>query len=794
MRRQFRVARAALLVAAALGVAAAVAPLVRADRFRGQIERALEEALERKVEIAGPVRFRIVPLAGFSARNVIIHDDPSMGLEPLAYVDSLDAGVRLSSLWRRRLEVSALRLVEPSVNLAKNQEGLWNYPALLERAFRVGGDRRPPLPQIQVRAGRLNFKFGDVKSVFYFSEADVDVAPAEDASSIRIRFSGSMARTDRRLSGIGRLSGRGSLLLSGPAESRLDLNLHLERSAISEILMLLQGRSMAWGGFVTSTAHLAGPLSAIELTGRLQLAGIPRGFLPIPEDRWALEYTGGLDLAAQELHVESRPGGQGALPLSVRFRLTDYLRSPQWALGLTFRRLPVDSLPALAHATGLSLLSGLHLQGFASGAVTWSAARGLRGQIAFEDGEAGWEEPEQKRLRVPSARLLFDRDTLRFTAPAFQLGQQAAAVEAAYSPSKGWLELRLDSEELAVDEYLSVWPRIAGIGLPPLLSGCAGGTIAGSLRYQGNLGGEGAWTGSCSLRGVTKPLAGFEQPVRIGEATIRLGRNTRIRFSSAQAGGIPFTGEYSLEPRALRPHRFDLRADVVEAARLERLLSPALRRGRRGLLARTLRLPPPPVPEWLEARRAEGSVEIARLEGASLSLENVRARLYWDGTHVEAQRLEARLRETNLSARLTADLAGPVASYNAQVHLSHLDWNGALIDSDFRLETFGAGSALLGNLRADGSFTAQSATLAGRVWERASGCFELRVDRAAPRVRLSAVELTAGARTYYGFGTAAESGKGELHLFHNGEELRLSGPFFFHTPPAAKSGTQQQSR
>lgn len=792
--RRFRVARAALLVAAALGVAAAVAPLVRADRFRLQIERALEEALDRKVEIAGPVRFQILPLAGFSARNVIIHDDASMGLEPLAYVDSLDVGVRLISLWRRRLEVSALRLVEPSVNLVKNQEGLWNYPALLERAFRVSGGRRPALPQIQVRAGRLNFKFGDIKSVFYFSDADVDVSPAAETSSIRIRFSGSMARTDRRLSGMGRLSGRGSLLLSRQAESRVDLNLHLERSAISEIFLLLRGRSPGWGGFVTSTAQLDGPLSAIQVTGRIQLAAVPRGFLPISEDRWALDYTGGLDLAAHELHLESRPGSPAVLPLSVRFRLIDYLRSPRWALGLTFRRLPIDSLPALAHETGLSLPPGLNLRGFASGAVTWSAARGLRGQIAFEDGEARWEEPEQERLRVPDARLLFDRDTLRFTAPALKLGEQAAAVEAVYSPSKGRLELRLDTEDLAVDEYLSVWPRIAGIVLPPLLSGCAGGTFAGSLRYQGDLGGEGVWTGSCSLRGVTMPLEGFGQPLRVEEAAIQLGRNTRIRFSSAQAGGIPFTGEYSFEPRAMRPHRFDLRAEAVDVARLERLFSPALQRGRRGLLARTLRLPPPPAPEWLTARRAEGTIEISRLEGASLSLENVRAKLYWDGAHVEAQRLEARLREASLFARLTADLAGPVPSYSAHVHLSHFDWNGALIGSDFRLETFGAGTALLSNLRADGSFTAQSVTLAGRIWERASGCFELRIDRAAPRVRLSAVELTAGARTYYGFGTAAESGKGELHLFHNGEELRLSGPFFFHASPAEKGGTQQQSR
>jgi hypothetical protein len=790
--RRFRVVRAVVLAAVTLALAAAVAPLVHADRFRGQIVRALQEALDRKVEIAGSVRFQILPFPGFSARNVVIHDDPSMGLEPLAYVDSLDVGVRLASLWRWRLEVAALRLVEPSVNLVKNRQGEWNYPPLLDRAFGASRHRRPALPEIQVRAGRLNFKFGDTKSVFYFSDADLDVSPAAETSAVRVRFAGALARTDRRLSGVGLLSGRGSLLLAGQRDSRVDLNLHLDRSAISEILLLLQGRSVGVGGFVTSTARLEGPLSAIQVAGRIQLVGIPRGFLPLPADRGSLEYTGGLDLDSQELHLESRPGGQAALPVWIRFRLTDYLRAPRWALGLTFRRLPVDSLPALAREMGFNFPPGSTLQGFASGAVSWSAARGIRGQVALEDAEAGWKEPAEERLRIPQARLLFDADTLRFTAPEVGLDQQALAVEALYWPAKGKLDARLATEELAIDRFLSLWPRLIGADPPPVLRSCAGGAWAGSLRYAEEEEAGGAWSGIFSLREATIELEGLAHPLRVGSAAVRLGRTSRIRFAAAQAGGIPFTGEYSFDPDAPRPHRFELRAELVDAARLERLLEPALRRGRRGLLARTLRLPLPPLPSWLAARRAEGSLEISKLQAGALRLEALRARLYWDGAHVEAPRFEAKLGEAGLSGRLAADLAGPAPRYSAQLHLGQLDWDGGVVSADFRLETNGSGAALLQHLRADGSFAGRSLTLAGRVWDRASGCFQLRIERAAPQVRLCSVELAAGARTYYGFGLA-DSGAGELDLFHNGDQLRLSGPFFFRAPPES-GGTQQQSR
>ena len=124
MRRgRFSSARVAAWLGAAIA-AALLAPWVRADRFRGRIESALEEALSRKVALTGPVRFQLWPGPGFSAENVVIHDDPAMGIEPLAYVGTLSIAVRPSALWHRRLEVATLRLSEPSVNLVTDRKSV----------------------------------------------------------------------------------------------------------------------------------------------------------------------------------------------------------------------------------------------------------------------------------------------------------------------------------------------------------------------------------------------------------------------------------------------------------------------------------------------------------------------------------------------------------------------------------------------------------------------------------------------------------------------------------------------
>jgi len=55
------------------------------------------------------------------------------------------------------------------------------------------------LPALYVRSGRINFKFGDTKSVFYVTDTDLDVSPPSALSGQwRVRFSGQPARTDRR--------------------------------------------------------------------------------------------------------------------------------------------------------------------------------------------------------------------------------------------------------------------------------------------------------------------------------------------------------------------------------------------------------------------------------------------------------------------------------------------------------------------------------------------------------------------------------------------------------------------
>jgi len=171
-------------------IAGVAAPFIRVDQYREQIRIGLERGLHRKVEIYGDAHLNLFRGPGFSVEKVVIYDDPGAGIEPLANVAELQTTLSLSSLVTGRLDFRTVRLVEPSLNLVKPDNGSWNALAVLAGAgeARSGG----ALPEIQVSTGRINFKFGETKSAFYLTDTDLTITPTREGAEIQ--FSGRVKR------------------------------------------------------------------------------------------------------------------------------------------------------------------------------------------------------------------------------------------------------------------------------------------------------------------------------------------------------------------------------------------------------------------------------------------------------------------------------------------------------------------------------------------------------------------------------------------------------------------------
>ena len=164
-----KLAGAALALLIVVGIAA---PYLGAGRYGERLRGSLERALGRRVEFLGPVRFSLFKGPGFSVENVVIHEDPSIGIEPMAYMDRIDVTPGFWSLAGGRFVIASIRLEGASINLAKSgpasEWGRWNFASLVNPSVL----RAAPAIHVRnssLRDSRINFKFGDDKSVFYLT-------------------------------------------------------------------------------------------------------------------------------------------------------------------------------------------------------------------------------------------------------------------------------------------------------------------------------------------------------------------------------------------------------------------------------------------------------------------------------------------------------------------------------------------------------------------------------------------------------------------------------------------------
>ena len=230
-------------------------------------------------------------------------------------------------------------------------------------------------------------------------------------------------------------------------------------------------------------------------------------------------------------------------------------------------------------------------------------------------------------------------------------------------------------------------------------------------------------------------------------------------------GPLAFSGDYRYEPAQTRPHRLRLRAASLDAAALETELMPTLHRGE-GLLARALGRASVP-----------DSLQIARLALAGSELENVRARLLWDGARVELDGIQASLDRAAITGKLSIALRGARPSYRLVAQLRGLSWQGGKLDAEGAIDSSGAGAQLLSNLTSKGAFTGSGFDFgADAVGRAVSGEYTLEWWRPAPRLRLTALTVRIGDDTYAGRGATQDDGRLVVLLTNGARELRLSGP------------------
>jgi AsmA protein len=435
IRRRLLWSVAVLLVLLGLAL---VPPLMNANRLSRRIAASMSESLGRPVHLDN-VTLHLLPMPGFTLENLVVSEDPEFGNEPAIRANTVEATLRPSSLWRRQVEFSTIRFVEPSLNLVRNKDGRWNLQGLLMHAAKVQAaptEQRtagpaPRFPYIEATGARVNLKLGEEKQPFSLTDADFALwSPSPDHWQVRVEAKAT--RTDENIADPGTMRLEGSLERAATmAEVPIDLQASWRDAPLGEASRLLTGDDAGWRGSLTVETEVVGTLGEAKVKTTVHAEDLRRAdFVPAKTLTLNVDCTGKLDVTVAMVHDPActlRSPKIDAIADSVD--LSELSNGPAKALAATgvrvgsagvpeawlldWARLFSSRIPAKEAGAGDVSGSLVYVPGVAGAAGTW------QGQVR---GDGGYGLPGMKAAAS-------DGDAAALKRPEFVLdGQGDGAV------------------------------------------------------------------------------------------------------------------------------------------------------------------------------------------------------------------------------------------------------------------------------------------------------------------------------------------------------------------------------
>ena len=199
-----------------------------------------------------------------------------------------------------------------------------------------------------------------------------------------------------------------------------------------------------------------------------------------------------------------------------------------------------------------------------------------------------------------------------------------------------------------------------------------------------------------------------------------------------------------------------------------------------GFFARTLGLSDAPVPDWLKARRADGTIAIGALTFGDTTVRVDSARVLWDAAQVRLVGLGAQIDQAALAGDLIVNLTGRTPHYRFDGKLNDVAYKGGRLDFEGSLDADGAGADMVSTAHAEGRVHGRSIAFTSDADFSDRRCL-FRSKRRA--LKLSQVEVTQGADSYTGSGATQTDGRLVL-------DLSSHGHFVHYSTLLAAAGTQ----
>ena len=703
-----------------------------ASRLKARIANSIGNALQRRVEI-GSVQLRLLPRPGFDLENFVVQDDPAFGAEPVLRAGEVNASLRLSSLFRGRIEISQLNLTEPSLNLTRNADGHWNIENLLERTSattiaptaKTVRESRPAFPYIEADRGRINFKLGAEKKPFTLTEADYSFWQ-DSENTWGMRLKARPMRTDLSLSDTGQLRINGNWQRAGTLrETPVQFDLQWEDAQLGQATKFFTGQDRGWRGGISATVDVAGTPADLSIRTDATLEDFRRYDIPgggqLTLHTHCEAHYSTVDRGLHQIFCQT-PAGDGAVAILGEVRNLPGPR--EYDLKLAADRFPAQSLLALIRHAKKDLPDDL----LATGAL--AAEFNLRNEETSPIPKlTGNGQINDLRIRSSSAKTDLALGTVPFsvTEVAGETFHKSRVAHSAAATDSGALKLIVGPFPLKLGRPAPVTAQIliSPSSYDVALNG--EGDISRTLQVARTFGVPainprtegwakldlhiaGPWTGFASpkaagtaqVHAVRAELRGVQGPVEISSATVNLAEEgVHVDSLAASMAGSHWTGSLSFPRMCATPLtcavQFNLHADEIVMAQLADTFRPHPAKKRwYGLLSDDTPAPP----TFLAQMKATGKVTSNRVVLTSVIATRTSANIVKDGGRLELSDLRADVLGGQHRGEWHADFSvsppkyafsGLVrgASLSQLADAMHDDWITGTADAHYKFEVSG---------------------------------------------------------------------------------------------------------
>jgi len=756
------VALVLLVIAAQL----AVFFVLRTHRVHEYLITRLERTFGRHVDVH-TFAVNLLPLPSLDANGISVGEDPAFGNEYFLRADRLSARLRLLGLLSGRFEFGTLTLERPSLILVKNAAGRWNLerwlpPAAGGDAGRSYGPKAPDAPtnrlaKIEVSEGRVNFKLGEDKKPFAFTDVKGSIEQF-GFGRWQLNLEAKPWRSGVQLQSTGTIQVRGEVAGTSARLRPARLLVRWTEASLADLVRLVRGQDEGVRG-----------LFDLEVTAE---SGTKESHADAAPGEWAFS----LNARASQIH---------------RWDLTERADNPRLDLRWKGRWFPADGRVSVeemvlgspkSNLRGTATLTTVPATGFsirvdsagiqASDLLAWyrafqpGVADGVSAEQYFTGGAAlgGWP------LKLESAA--FSSTGGKITNPGFTTAARVGAVRGGMEKNAFVIEPIAISwsgdageknsgarKNLETPKGKVVLANSVAIGMrfdfddhegSVTLSGQTektddalaaaavlgkqlnrgwewkGQTIANLHRDWGNEKTAG-WNGQIEFLKGDLQIAGLNQPVKVKDGFLRWQRGKKtVSLESVEAFGGEWSGEIAENAAAEASNgprwRFKLHADSLSATDLDRWVGP---RARPSWLERLLPAmlggnggqsagQDANVSELLRRVDAEGEVSVDEFDLEKIKLKQVRGQASLRDLRLRLQNCQAQWAGGSLQGSLAAMFdVKPVYELKLQaagLNLAQVPLAGKVADrltgtmgGSLELKTEGVGrDVLLEKLRGEG--------------------------------------------------------------------------------------------